>query len=319
MRLQTLIRTALFAFLCICAQPLFAAIGTIDSLEGDVHVVSATADRAAKAGMEVNEGDTVKTGANAWALLVMSDGASMTLRQQSQLRLDTYHYDSDGEAAKNSSALSLLKGAFRSITGYIGRTNRDGYRINTPTATIGIRGTDHEPAYYPPPGPGEKLDHEPGTYDKVNDGESFIRNPKGEIAVRRGQFAFVHHDRNFAPRLLTRLPAFYQRHAEFDRRAAKRRQEFHRNFEERHQRRLQERRGAIEPRKEAVRQQRELNEKKQGERGEQQRREMIEKRQQERQAAQDHKKQERSEEIKKRREERAHKKDWKKDHDQEKY
>jgi hypothetical protein len=294
MRLQSLIRTALLALLCLCAQPLLAAIGTIDSLDGDVHVVSTTADRAAKAGMEVNEGDTIKTGANAWALLAMADGASMTLRQNSQLRLDTYHYDPDGDAAKNTSALSLLKGAFRSITGYIGRTNRDGYRITTPTATIGIRGTDHEPAYYPPPGPGEKLDHDPGTYDKVNDGESFIRNPKGEVAVKRGQYAFVHHDRNFAPRLLTRPPAFYQRHAAVDRHAAVRRQAFHRNFEERHQRRLQERRGGAEPHKDAVRQQR---------------RELIEQRQHERQAAQESKKQERIEEIKKRRAERAQKKD----------
>ena len=305
MKFKTSILTTLFALVCLCAQPLFAAVGTLDSLEGEVHVVSATADRAAKAGMEVNEGDTVKTGANAWALLAMSDGASMTLRQNSQLRLDTYRYDPDGEAAKNSSVLSLVKGAFRSITGYIGRSNRDGYRINTPTATIGIRGTDHEPAYYPPPGPGEKLDHEPGTYDKVNDGESFIRNPKGEIAVRRGQYAFVHHDRNFAPRLLTRPPAFYQRHAAVDRRAAVRRQEFHRNFEERHQRRLQERRAGLEPRKDAAGQQ-------------QHRRELIEQRQHERQAAQESKKQERIEEIKKRREERAHKKDANAEHEEEK-
>jgi hypothetical protein len=250
----------------------------------------------------------------------MSDGASMTLRQNSQLRLDTYHYDPDGDASKNTSAMSLLKGAFRSVTGYIGRTNRDGYRITTPTATIGIRGTDHEPAYYPPPGPGEKLDHEPGTYDKVNDGESFIRNPKGEVAVRRGQYAFVHHDRNFAPRLLTRLPAFYQRHAVVDRHAAARRQAFHRNFEERHQRRLEERRGGAQPHKDADRQQHELNEKKQDARSEarQQRRELTEQRQHERQAAQESKKQERIEEARKRREERAHKKNAAAEHEDEK-
>ena len=64
-------------------------------------------------------------------------------------------YDVAGAASDNRSALSLLKGAMRAITGYIGRSNRDGYRIETPTATIGIRGTDHEPAYYPPPERGE--------------------------------------------------------------------------------------------------------------------------------------------------------------------
>ena len=200
MKLLPFVRIALFALLCCGMQPLQAAVGTIHSFEGDVRIASTTGDRAAVAGLELNEGDTVRTGADAWALLAMSDGASMTLRPQSQLRIDTYRYDHDGDPARNSSLLSLVKGAFRSVTGYIGRTNRDGYRITTPVATIGVRGTDHEPAHYPPPGPGEKLEHEPGTYDKVNDGESFIRHPKGEVAVKPGQHAFVHHNSLAAPR-----------------------------------------------------------------------------------------------------------------------
>jgi hypothetical protein len=317
MQLSALVRVALLALLCLCAQPLCAAVGSMDAFEGDVRVISTTADRAAIKGMELNEGDTIKTGANAWALLAMSDGASMTLRPQSQVRLDKYHYDPDGEPAKNSSALSLLQGAFRSVTGYIGRTNRDGYRISTPTATIGIRGTDHEPAYYAPPRPGEKLDHEPGTYDKVNEGESVIRNPKGEIPVKRGQNAFVHHDGRVAPRLLARAPAFYQRHAQFDRRAAVHRQNFHRQFEQRHQRQLEERRSRQDPRKDAQQQRHERVEHKQAERAQQQqrrneqqqqhrteqqqqRRDSIEKRPQDRHTAQEQKKQERSAETRKR-------------------
>ena len=319
MTLQRVIPAILFAQLIFFTQPLLAAIGTLDSLEGEVRIVSAAGDRAAQAGSELNEGDTVRTGANAWALLAMSDGASLTLRPQSQLRVDTYHYDPAGDAAKNSSVLALLKGAFRAVTGYIGRTNHDGYRITTPTATIGIRGTDHEPAYYPPPGAGEKLEHEPGTYDKVNDGESFIRNPRGEIAVKPGQTAFVHHDARRAPRVLKRAPAFYQRHAEIDKRTAARRQEFHRKFEEQHQRVLQQRQqksGALKPERiEQKKQQHELNAKKQAERGEQQqqRREQVEKHQQERQAEREQRRAQLAEEQKKR----AQKHELKKEHKKE--
>jgi hypothetical protein len=226
------------AWLWLLACPAFAAIGTVDSLEGDVRITSAGRERAATAGGEINEGDTIRTGENAWALLAMTDGASLTLRPNTQLRLETYRYNPDGAASENTSALSLLRGALRSITGYIGRTNRTGYSIATPTATIGIRGTDHEPAYYPP---GERSDRDPGTYDKVNDGESFIRNPKGQVAVKRGQYAYVNHLGRAAPGLLKTPPAFYQRHAEFDRKAAVRRQEFHRKFEERYRQRVQER------------------------------------------------------------------------------
>ena len=135
--------------------------------------------------------------------------------------------------------IALLKGSFRSITGYIGKTHREGYGISTATATIGIRGTDHEPAYFPPPEAGQKGDQEPGTYDKVNRGETYIRNPHGEVAVSRGQSAFVHQEGSQAPRLLQQVPRFYREHAKFDRAAADRRREFHQTHEA-EQRRLQQ-------------------------------------------------------------------------------
>jgi len=326
---MTLRGIAVAALLWLLQSPVFAAVGTVDSFEGDVRVLTATSDLAAHVGMELNEGDTVRTGDNAWALLVMTDGASLTLRQNSQVQLATYRYNPDGNAADNSSVLKLLKGALRSITGYIGRTNRAGYRIDTPTATIGVRGTDHEPAYYPP---GAYTDRDPGTYDKVNEGESFIRNPKGqEVSVKPGQYAFVHHNSAIAPRVLQRPPAFYQRHAEQDKRAAVRRQDFHQRFEREYQRRAQERaqrqparENAKKQQHEAGKQQRqhELQEKRQQRQREmqekqQRQRELMQKKQQERQAQQQQLKQQREEEQKKRQQERAEKREQKKEHDEE--
>jgi hypothetical protein len=291
-----LFRIYAFALLWLLHLPVFAAIGTVDSLDGEVRIVSAGGDRPAGVGAEINEGDAVRTGDNAWALLTMTDGASLTLRSNSQLRFDTYRYNPDGNASDNSSVLGLVKGAFRSISGYIGHTNRPGYKIVTPTATIGIRGTDHEPAYY---APGEHSDRDPGTYDKVNEGESFIRNPKGEVRVKPGQHAFVHHDARKAPRILRRPPAFYQQHAELDKKAAARRQEFHRKVEEQKAHRALEHVNSpkqVGPEKQQLRekekterkQKQEFLEKQKLERLEkqEQQRAMLEKRRQERQALQ---------------------------------
>ena len=305
---MTLYRGLALVLLWLLPLPGFAAIGTIDSLEGNVRIMSADSDRAGAAGAEISEGDTVKSGENAWALLTMVDGASFTLRPNSQLRFDAYRYNPDGNASDNSSVLALARGALRAITGYIGRTNRGGYQIGTPTATIGIRGTDHEPAHYPP---GEYADRDPGTYDKVNEGESFIRHPKGELGVKPGQYAFVHHNARTAPRILRRPPAFYQRHAGFDKKAAARRQDFHRKFEEQYQRRAKER--AQRPQQRENEKQK-LREKEKPEHLEkqQQRRELSEKRQQERQALQEQRKQKREEEKMKRQQERAKKQEKKK-------
>lgn len=103
-----------------------AAVGSIDSFGGNVRVASASGEVPAAAGLELQEGMTVITGADAWALLAMSDGASLTLRPNSRVKIDLYRYDAAGKAADNSGVLSLVQGAFRSITGLIGKTNPAG-------------------------------------------------------------------------------------------------------------------------------------------------------------------------------------------------
>src|SRR5690606_35872190 len=51
-----------------------------------------------------------------------------------------YRYDGRTDGSERG-LFGLLKGAMRAVTGAIGRVNRSAYEIQTPTATIGIRGT----------------------------------------------------------------------------------------------------------------------------------------------------------------------------------
>ena len=136
----------LIILLCLFPTWLWAAAGKLDSFEGDVKVIAKGNNKNAVSGLEINEGDQVRTGANSWALFEMNDGATITVRPSTEIRIGRYRYAEDGRAAQNSSVIELTKGALRMITGLIGQSNRSGYAINTPTATIGIRGTDHEPA-----------------------------------------------------------------------------------------------------------------------------------------------------------------------------
>ena len=190
--------------------------GSVDSISGSATISrQGVQPRPLRVADQLNEGDLLTTGADSWALLDMVDGATFTLRPNTQLRIDAYVY-SESEASKNKSFLSLIQGAFRAVTGVVGTLNRRGYAISTPTATIGIRGTDHETAYYPP-GAAE-AGTAPGTYDKVNVGETFIRSSQGEVRVRPGQAGFAYHRADRKPRVLDSIPAFYRRHAEIDRR-----------------------------------------------------------------------------------------------------
>jgi hypothetical protein len=220
-----------------------ASAGRVDSVGGKVTVVRAAGDTPLLPGSEVQEGDTLVTGPDGWALLSMVDGGIITLRPDTRLRIDTYRYSS-GSREDDSVLLSLLRGAFRSVTGEVGHFFRANYQIKTPTATIGIRGTDHEPAYF---APGDSGDHEPGTFDRVAEGESYIENPRGRVPVRAGQFGFGHHDGRSAPRLLDRLPAFYGRHAELDKRLEARHRALRELRQQRIERRLQWREHAGRP------------------------------------------------------------------------
>jgi hypothetical protein len=239
-------RLLLLLLMCLFPGLVWAAAGKLEAFEGDVKVIAKGATRNGASGIEVNEGDQVRTGANSWALIEMSDGALITVRASTDIRISKYRFVEDGPAAQNSSTIDIIKGALRMVTGLIGQSNRSGYAVNTPTATIGIRGTDYEPAYYPPGDP-EVADHEPGAFDKVNDGETFLRNEAGqEVVVRRGRVAFMAQNRRLAPRLLDDEPPLYRRMAIQEKRVAARRAALHQRIEERRKQRQELRKENLE-------------------------------------------------------------------------
>jgi hypothetical protein len=183
------------------------AAGVIELLEGEVQIVDrAHHPRRIAVDAEVFEGDQISTGRDGEVHLNMADGGVLAVRPNTRLIVTRYRARGD---ASDSSLLDLATGAVRSITGWIGRYNPNQYSIRTPTATIGVRGTDHEPHVILP---GSGIE-EPGTYDKVNVGSSFIETKQGRVDVPAGRAAFSPVSRKpgaVRPRLLDRVPNFYR-------------------------------------------------------------------------------------------------------------
>jgi hypothetical protein len=91
---------------------------------------------------ELRPGDVVSTQADSFARIRFSDGGELAVRPNTQLRIEAYRFDPNAPQ-QDSIVLNLLKGGLRSITGLISRRgDRDAYQLRTPTATIGVRGTD---------------------------------------------------------------------------------------------------------------------------------------------------------------------------------
>jgi hypothetical protein len=212
---------AIIAFLaCACEKASAGVAGTVDSLGGTVSVTRTAAPvQPLTVGASVNEGDQISTSADSWVLLEMVDGGSLTLRGKTRMRIDAYVYPENNKTAAKS-WISLIEGALRSVTGAIGAFNPPSYRLSTPLVTLGIRGTDHETAYYPPGSTEPGV--EPGVYDKVNQGETFLHSQSGDVNLKAGQAGFSDHQGARAPRVLGAIPAFYARHEAIDRPLANR-------------------------------------------------------------------------------------------------
>lgn len=152
--------------------------------------------RALAKGDAVEEGDTLLTGPDSHAQLLMSDQARIALRPGSELRLAAYRYrgvEHGGEQA----TLELMKGAFRSLTGAIGTTNKKSYLIKSGMHTIGVRGTDHETW---------RLDS--GTYNRVTVGGTFLEGPHGRVDLEPAQTGFAGLTQDSPPLRLASTPEF---------------------------------------------------------------------------------------------------------------
>jgi hypothetical protein len=198
--------------LLACVSMLASAqgAGVVMAVSGQVTAVDAQGrERRLEKGAEIQPGERIVTADGALAQLRMADGGYLSVRSGTEMTLDKFVHDHQNQ--KNSSFLvSLVKGGFRSITGLIGRSNPDAYQIRTPTATIGVRGTDHEPMFIPPGVPNLASLGVPGVYDKVNQGETFIRNELGVLSLKPGQVGFAPIKPDTAPRALPKVPDFYK-------------------------------------------------------------------------------------------------------------
>jgi hypothetical protein len=178
--------------------------GTIELIEGEVRVfdTARTPRRVAK-GDKVYEGESIVTGRDGEVHLSMEDSGFIGVRPDTRMRFTKYQ--ANGEAT-DTSVIGLLKGAVRSVTGWIGKNNASAYEIRTPTATIGVRGTDHETLVIPQ-GQGNS---DAGTYDKVNIGGTTLQTKQGKVDVEPDRAGFASYRAGSRPQLLERVPRFFK-------------------------------------------------------------------------------------------------------------
>ena len=100
------------------------------------------APRTLGKGLPLAEGDRLTTSDGASAIVRLADGTRMTVRPNSEIVISQLRFRES--AADNNLLLHMVRGGFRAVTGLIAKSSPHAARVQTSTATIGIRGTDFD-------------------------------------------------------------------------------------------------------------------------------------------------------------------------------
>jgi hypothetical protein len=138
---------ALIVVALAAAYPLHghAAAGVAQFIAGDVSVRRGAGNDKLAKGSAIESGDDIVTGSAGQAQIRFSDGGLVSLQPNTQFKIDRYADANDPK--QDGFLVNFVRGGMRAITGLIGKRNRENYKVQTATATIGIRGSAFNASY----------------------------------------------------------------------------------------------------------------------------------------------------------------------------
>jgi hypothetical protein len=133
-------------WLVILAAATFAAasyandVGQIKNLHGAVHVERDGQKLVAASGMGVKQSDVLVTGADGSVGVTFLDNSLLSIGPGSALAIDRYSFDSTTHDGHFDA--SLKRGTLAVVSGRIVKRSPEAMRVRTPSAIMGVRGTE---------------------------------------------------------------------------------------------------------------------------------------------------------------------------------
>jgi hypothetical protein len=112
-------------------------IGRVENINGAATAVRNGVAVELNVGDLVFQGDVIQTGTNSTLAIAFSDGSAFTLNENARMALNEFVYDPN--STTNSAVINLVQGTVSFIAAQVAKTGN--MRVETPTATLGIRGT----------------------------------------------------------------------------------------------------------------------------------------------------------------------------------
>jgi hypothetical protein len=134
----------LFLLTLLLQMPCYAAIvAEVASVQGAASAQGKNGGlKLIGKGSILNEGDEIITAPNSHAVLKFNDGGQITVRPDTRMKIDSFAFGQAGR--EDGMVLGLFKGGLRAVTGLISKQSATAAKIQTSSATIGIRGTDFD-------------------------------------------------------------------------------------------------------------------------------------------------------------------------------
>jgi hypothetical protein len=116
-----------------------AHVALVKAVSGSVHVIRDNASLDASPGMTLFVSDRIVSEATASAGVVFKDGTLLTVGQSTDIKVRDYVFQP--KEAKYAFSVYLAKGSAIYSSGKIGKLSPESVKVDTPTSTVGVRGT----------------------------------------------------------------------------------------------------------------------------------------------------------------------------------
>jgi len=115
-------------------------VGQVKVAKGQVSVDRNGQSLPAQVGMALAAADVVKTGADGSVGITMRDNSRLSAGPNSVLALDQFEFDATTHQGRFEA--SLQRGTLAVVSGRIARQSPQAMTVRTPSAVLGVRGTD---------------------------------------------------------------------------------------------------------------------------------------------------------------------------------
>ena len=114
--------------------------GMIKIVRGTAHVEREGKKTPAVVGMKVREADVVSTGADGTMGITFGDSSLLSIGPNSSMSIDRYAFDTTTH--QGALETSLKAGTLAAVSGKIAKQSPNSMKVRTPTAVLGVRGTE---------------------------------------------------------------------------------------------------------------------------------------------------------------------------------